>query len=62
MLIDKDKQILRYCRNANVPENMKTSKLLSDSCFSSIIQDSCSPVVFVWDLSLFPKLKDLSNK
>jgi hypothetical protein len=52
----------RYCRNASVSENMKPSNLLPDSYFSGIIQDSCCPVVFVWDFSLFPKLKDLCDK
>ena len=53
----------RYRRNANVPENMKPSNILPDSCFSGIVQDSCSSVVvFMWDLSLFPKLKDLCDK
>jgi hypothetical protein len=52
----------RYCRNASMPENIKPSIFLPDACFSSIMQDSCYPVVFVWDLSLFPKLKDLHDK
>jgi hypothetical protein len=52
----------RYCRNANVPENVKPSNLLPGSCFSGTVQDSCYPVVFVWNLSLFPKLKVLNDK
>jgi hypothetical protein len=56
MHIDRDRQtdLKRYCRNVNIPENMKPSNLLPGFCFAGIIQDRCFPVVFVWDLSLFP--------